>query len=356
MKLTEVAGRFDIPVGKNKITDFGGGHIHKTYLIQNGDKDACILQNINTFVFRNPRQLMDNAIRITKHLKVKTEEEKLSWQLLDFIPSKEGEYLFIDDESSFWRMFRFIPNYRPERFNHHLVAKAGEAYGHFIRMMNDLPEPELYETIPDFHNLEFRLQEFKSASREGLKSRIKEAKEEIQFVEKNIGTMMLLPSMLNDGKLKKRITHNDTKFDNILFNRKLEVVSVIDLDTVMPGLVHSDFGDSIRSFGNEAAEDEPEKLKIKLNLRIFESFARGFLGSLKTELTRNEKETLIYAPSMFAYMQGVRFLNDYLLNDPYYKIKYEKHNLIRAKNQFTLFSSIMEAEDRMREIIDSILD
>ncbi|MGC9343866.1 MAG: phosphotransferase enzyme family protein [Bacteroidales bacterium] len=355
MTLSEIAESFQIPSGNLIISDFGGGHLHKTYRVKGDFKTDFILQNLNTFVFRKPHQLMDNAMRITEHLKEKMGNKNPDWEIIEFIPLKDNSYLFIDEENNYWRMFRYISNTPPNSVNIELVRKAGQAYGNFIRLLSDLPPPALFETIPNFHDLEYRIEQFRSTCREGMKERIIESDEQINVVENFREEMMILPRLLKMGKLTKRTTHNDTKIDNILFDKELNVRSVIDLDTVMPGLVHSDFGDAIRSFGNSAPEDEPEKSSIYLRMDVFEKFAQGFLESLKDDLLEEEKQTLIYAPSMFAYMQGIRFLNDYLMGDPYYKTRYEKHNLIRAKNQFTLLFSMKKEEDKMKRIIDRLI-
>lgn len=355
MTAAEIARSFDTGPGNIRVTNFGTGHIHRTYLVEKEDSEKLILQNINTFVFRKPYEMMDNALRICTHLRKKVTEGQLEWEIPEFIPTRDREFLFSDDEDRYWRMQRYIPNHLPKKSFGPVVYKAGLAYGRFIELLSDLPGPPLFATIPHFHDLEFRMGEFELAIREGIKSRIRETEKEISTIQENREMAMRIPVLMKSGKLKLRTTHNDSKIDNILFDEKLNVVSVIDLDTVMPGIVHSDFGDAIRSFANTAAEDTENQARVDLDLNIFENFSRGFFESLKELLTDEERNSLALAPSMFAYMQTLRFLTDYLLNDPYYNTQYEKHNLVRTRNQLALFQSMKKKEVNIVETIGSII-
>ncbi len=298
---------------------------------------------------------MQNALRISRHLEKKIRETELDWKVISFIPTSSGNYLFEDNEGKYWRVFNYISHEPLKEIDQEIFIRAGEAYGYFIRMMDDLPDPPLFETISHFHDLTFRLQQFETARRQGNRERIKRTAKQIDLVESNKMNSLFLSDLIAGGGLKLRNTHNDAKIDNILFDANRKVVSVIDLDTVMPGIVHSDFGDAIRSFASTAVEDDPDELAVRLSIEVFTGFSRGFLSVLKDSLTERELETLVYAPSMFAFMQGVRFLNDYLMNDAYYHTRYEDHNLVRAKNQFALYKSMKMEEQKMKEILNSFL-
>ncbi|MFW5821021.1 MAG: phosphotransferase enzyme family protein [Bacteroidota bacterium] len=347
--------KFDLPSGRFHIHPVGDGHIHKTFKIDCEKGPSYILQKLNTFVFKRPEELMTNALRITEHIRKKIKDSGLQWEPVHFIPTLKNDYLFQDEEGGSWRMFNYISNHPLRVIDQEIYVRAGEAYGHFIHLMCDLPEPPLFETIPHFHDMAYRLQEFDTASKQGDPERIRNCSRLIELVEHNRSENMYLSDLIKRGSLKLRTTHNDAKIDNILFNKQQNVVAVIDLDTVMPGIVHSDFGDAVRSFASTAVEDDPDESAVGLSLEVFAGFSRGFLGVLNDILSEDEIRTLVHAPSMFAFMQGVRFLNDYLMKDKYYKIKYKDHNLVRAKNQFALYRNIKDEETRMREILESCL-
>jgi hypothetical protein len=248
----------------------------------------------------------------------------------------------------------FIPHHETGQSRCDVHLAAGDAYGSFIKHLSDLPGPYLKETIPDFHNLNKRLKNFRNAVDGGLKERKKQAEGDILFAEEKAEEMTYLPRILEEGKIKMRHVHNDTKLDNILFRDDGSVAGVIDLDTVMPGLLHYDFGDAIRSFGNSCAEDDQNLDRITVRLDVFESFAAGFVSRLRENMTTEEKESLVYAPPMFAYMQGIRFLTDYLLGDKYYKTRYPEHNLVRTRNQFRLLVSMDDHFLKMKDTIEKL--
>lgn len=355
MQVDTIIKNFKLPECSKNTSPVGSGHIHKTFKIDCETGPSFILQELNTFVFKNPEELMNNALRISEHLAKKVRETDLEWEIISFIPTLKGDYICKDNKDNYWRVFNYISHNPLKDIDQEIFVRAGEAYGNFIRLMGDLPDPPLHETIPHFHDLSFRLQEFETARRQGNKERIERSVEQIEMVERNKMNSLFLSDLIVSGSLKPRNTHNDAKIDNVLFNENREVVSVIDLDTVMPGIVHSDFGDAIRSFASTAVEDDPDESAVRLSIEVFTGFSRGFLGVLKETLTDSELDTLVYAPAMFAFMQGVRFLNDYLMNDAYYHTKYEDHNLVRAKNQFALYNSMKKEEPGMKDILDSFL-
>ena len=299
---------------------------------------------------------MDNLIRVCNHLNIRSEELNLKWRILRFFPTRDGNFFWNDEEGEFWRLFNYIPHAEIDTLSGNMLQQAGKAYGYFIKMLSDLPGPQLFETIPHFHDMGYRLEEHALAINEGNPERISEAGEELDFIRQHRDECMVLSGLITEGKIPRRVTHNDAKMDNILFNSQKEIVSVIDLDTVMNGTIHSDFGDAMRSMAASAKEDEKEESRIFFRMDIYKGFLHGFLKSLKGDLTSLEVETLVLAPSFFAFMQGVRFLNDYLMNDNYYRTDYPLHNLVRARNQFSLFRSMKKNEKQMREIIASIMN
>lgn len=335
---------------------FGEGHIHQTYLVKTAHHNPdFILQKINNFVFRDTDILMENLGRITSHLSGKIPGSGTGWQHLSFFPVHDGSLYYTDGNGAHWRLMNFIPHDTREQIRCNIHLSAGEAYARFISLLGDLPGPPLKETIPDFHNLDNRLKNFREASDNGLPDRKKRAAGDILFAEEKAVQMAYIPDVLAEGKIRLRPTHNDTKLDNILFSSSGAIRGVVDLDTVMPGLPHYDYGDAIRSFGNSCLEDEKNLDRIELRMDIFESFSAGFIGTISGELNDMEKQTLVYAPPMFAYMQGIRFLTDYLSGDPYYKTAWPEHNLVRARNQFRLLASMDDNFTRMREIVEKLL-
>jgi hypothetical protein len=332
-------------------TSFGDGNIHETYLVSNDAGGKFILQKLNKVVFKDLDVLIRNQLKITSHLREAVKREDLHWEIPSPIPAKNDDYL-VREKGNAWRLTPYIEHTPEIEDSLPLYLKAGISYGHFIRLMSDFPVKEIQATIPDFHNLEYRLDRFKQALSSANESRKIECEQEIQTILDLEEEMLIIPRTINQGGVPIRITHNDSKIDNILFNEKEVPVSLVDLDTVMPGIVHFDFGDSIRSFTNPAKEDETEVSRIDFRIEVFESFSWGFLSALRNMLTQKEKETLVYAPSLFAYMQAVRFLTDYLQGDVYYRTEYPEHNLNRAVNQLVLLEKMRSSFREMQRIIN----
>ncbi len=333
---------------------YSGGHIHQTFLVKTTAK-YFILQKINNFVFKDTDVLMENIGRVTKHLSHKIPASDTGWDPLEFYPAESGKLYFTDEKGADWRLMNFVDHDPMGHMGCDVHHSAGIAYGAFITMLGDLPGPPLKETIPDFHNLSKRLRDFRIAVDNAIPERKISAADDVLFAEENSEKMSFIPGILAEGKIKFRPTHNDTKLNNILFSAAGSVMSVIDLDTVMPGLVHYDFGDAIRSFGNSCLEDEPNLERVSLRVDVFESFTRGFLHKLTHEMNQVEKDSLVHAPQMFAYMQGIRFLSDYLIGDQYYRTTYPEHNLVRARNQFMLLKSMNRNFEKMKEIVENNL-
>lgn len=357
--LSNIVSKFDISATINEIKAFGGGLINDTYKVTTKEEKEpdYILQRINHNIFQNVDMLQENIIAVTNHIRKKLEEkntEDIDRKVLQFIPTKEGKYYYFDGES-YWRIMRFIPN--ADTFNtvNPKYAKfAGAAFGEFQAMLADIPV-ELGETIPNFHNMEFRIEELEEAVKNDKKGRVKEVQTYIDEIKKRATEMCKGEKLHREGKLQKRVCHCDTKVNNMMFDKDGKVLCVIDLDTVMPNFIFSDYGDFLRTGANTVQEDDKNIDQVAFRMDIFKAFTEGYLSSAKVFLTPLEIENLPYAAALFPYMQCVRFLTDYINGDTYYKIEYPDHNLVRTKNQFRLLQSVEENMPEMKKFIASCL-
>ena len=261
----------------------------------------------------------------------------------------------MDDEGNWWRMMVFITGaHTYETVNPEYSYYAGKAFGNFQSMLSDLETP-LGETIPDFHNMEFRLKQFHDALAADTAGRSEEVRYYSDVIETRADEMCKAERLHREGKLPKRICHCDTKVNNMMFDDNGDVLCVIDLDTVMPSFIFSDYGDFLRTGANTGAEDDKNLDNVEFNMEIFEAFTKGYLESAKSFLLPVEIENLPYAAALFPYMQCVRFLTDYLNGDTYYKIQYPEHNLVRTRAQFKLLQSVESHYGQMKEFIGRIL-
>ena len=357
-ELQHIASQFNIKGNIVEIKPLGNGLINTTYkVVTEGNAPDYVLQHVNNAIFPDVDMLMNNIVAVTRHIRKKLEAKHttdIDRKVLHFVPCKDGKYYYLHD-GKYWRIMDFIPD---------TVSKSGvtpessyivgETFGDFQAMLADIPE-KLGETIKDFHNIEFRLQQFREAVADDKMGRVAETKDIIDEIEKRAESMTRSERLYREGKLPKRIAHCDTKVDNILFDKDGNVLCVIDLDTVMPSFIFSDFGDFLRSAANTVAEDSPEYDKIEFRMDIFKSFTQGYLKTASAFLTPIEIENLPYAAELFPYMQLVRFFADYLNGDTYYKIQYPEHNLVRSKNQLTLLKRAEAHEAEMQAFINEQL-
>lgn len=341
-ELQLIAGHFDIQGNIVEVKPLGNGLINTTYIVKTeGNAPDYVLQHVNNAIFPDVDLLMDNIVAVTGHIRKKLEAagtEDIDRKVLHFVPAKSGKYYHVH-EGKYWRVMDYIPD---------TVSKTGvtpegsyivgETFGDFQAMLADIPA-KLGETIKDFHNIEFRLQQLKEAVEADKMGRLAETKDIVEEIEKRAETMSRGERLFREGKLPKRICHCDTKIDNILFDKDDNVLCVIDLDTVMPSFIFSDYGDFLRSAANTMPEDSPEYDKISFRMDIFKSFTEGYLKKAGAFLTPIEIENLPYAATLFPFMQVVRFYADYLNGDTYFKTQYPEHNLVRTKNQLTLLKS-----------------
>ncbi|MGQ9620898.1 MAG: phosphotransferase enzyme family protein [Bacteroidales bacterium] len=342
---------------------FGSGHIHDTFLIRTAEAqmDDYIFQRFNNNVFREIQKVQENISRVTAHLKKKIQNLPGSdpkRETLTLIPAKNNNLWLEGADGKLWRAFLFIPRHKtydvvdsPEK-----AFEGGRIVGRFQAMLSDLEGPPLHETIPFFHNSEKRLETFYMKVSEDPEGRVKFTEPECGFVDERAEIMKTIHHLGREGKIPVRITHNDTKFNNILFDENTErALCIIDLDTVMPGLVHYDFGDAIRTAANTGAEDEKDLSKVEMDIDLFRAYAAGYLSEIKNVLNETETEYIAFAPLVITFIQGVRFLTDYIDGDKYYKIHHENHNLQRARAQFKLVRSMERQYGEMKKIIRELI-
>ena len=355
--LRAIARRFAIEGNITDIKPLGSGLINDTLRVCTDGKDDYVLQRINTGIFKDVALLQHNIECVTAHIRAKLEEQGVSEverRVLRFLHCPETGRSWWEEDGGCWRMSVLIrDSYTHETVDPAHSRIAGRAFGQFQAQLADLPE-QLGETIPDFHNMELRARQLHEAVNADAAGRmaIPEIAALVGEMQEWEQEMCKAERMHREGILPKRICHCDTKVNNILFDADGQVLCVIDLDTVMPSFVFSDFGDFLRTAANTLPEDDSAADKVDFRMDIFEAFASGYLESAGGFLTKVERENLPYAACLFPYMQAVRFLTDYINGDTYYKIKYPEHNLVRTRNQWALFKAALSKVPQMREIVE----
>ena len=328
------------------------GNVNKTYKVnflrEDGSEKSYLVQNVNTFAFRDPVGLMDNIDKVTEHIRAKN-PKKLC---LHFHHTADRK-TFLADGENFWRMTNYIPSVTFNSLQDPAVLRnAGAAFGEFQNQLADFPIDSLKETIPDFHNTRRRFAALKQAVEEDKAQRAAEAAEEIRFLLENEDLACSLTDLQKKGVLPLRVTHNDTKINNVLFDRQTrQALVVIDLDTVMPGLMGHDFGDAIRFAANFVEEDCPDLDRVGVNLEVFRAFAEGFLSMTAKTMTDMEVKTLAMSSFVLTTELATRFLADYLDGDLYFNIKSPDHNLVRTRCQIALAKDMLKHMDEMDKIV-----
>ena len=353
-----ILNQFNLDEQIKEVSPFGNGHINDTLKVVTSDGEAkYILQRINHLIFTQVDILQNNIHVVTSHIRKKLEEKgetDIDRKVLTFLSTKDAVNYYYDGEN-YWRVCLMIPRSQSfERITPELSYQAAKAFGEFQYMLSDIPEGVLKETIPNFHNMEFRLQQFHDAVETNAANRLSEVKDLVEEVEKRAESMCIQEQLYREGKLQKRINHCDTKVNNILFDEEGQVLCVIDLDTVMPGFVLSDFGDFIRTGANTGLEDDEDLDRVGVNMDIFKAYAKGYLETARSFLTPLEISLLPYGARLLTYMQTVRFLTDYINGDTYYKIHKPDHNLIRTKAQLKLLQSLEAAAQEMDDFISGL--
>ncbi len=331
---------------------FGHGHINHTLKITTDTGSEYILQRINKYVFKDPVKVMANASAVTNHICSKIDDPRLS---LHFIPTLDGKYYHRDPDGEFWRMYDFAEGFcldAPE--SEEDFYQSALAFGRFQQLLADFPADTLYETIPEFHNTVDRFRQLKESIAADNVGRVASAQADIQFALEQEPIGGILQNMREAGELPLRVTHNDTKLNNVLLDRETRKgLCVLDLDTVMPGLSVHDFGDSIRFGAATAAEDEPDTSKMTLDLHLFEVYTRGFLEAAPS-LSQVEIDMLSLGALTMTLEVGIRFLKDYLDGDLYFKTAYDNHNLVRARTQLALVADMKTKWTEMEAIVKRI--
>ena len=357
--LNDIVLQFDLTGQVDSIKPLGNGLINDTYKVTTTDGPSYVLQRINHHIFKDVDLLQKNIVSVTSHIRGKLEAAgaaDVDRKVLTFIPLRNSDLIYYFDGESYWRVSLFIEDaFTYETVNPEYSYYAGRSFGHFEAMLADVPDT-LGETIPDFHNMELRARQLDEAVAADAVGRMAEA--EVQEILKEVlvyrEEMCKAERMHREGVLPKRLCHCDTKVNNMMFDASGEVLCVIDLDTVMPSFVFSDFGDFLRTAANKVAEDDPRIEMVEFDMEIFKAFAKGYVESASVFLTPVELDNLPYAAALFPYMQAVRFFADYINGDTYYKIKYPEHNLVRTRNQMALFRSVMSYLPQMQEYISTL--
>lgn len=335
---------------------YGEGHINETFLVET-TKKTYILQRVNNTVFKKPQQVIDNIEAVTEFLReiIIKNGGNPDRETLTLIPTKDGNKCYIDEEGNLFRAYLNVDKtccYQTVE-NPDVFYRVAKTFGRFQKLLADFPAEKLYETIPNFHNTVDRYRIFKETLAADKMGRAKEVQAEINFVLEREKDAALVLDAINSGEIPLRVTHNDTKLNNVLVDEKTgDGLCVIDLDTVMPGSMLYDFGDSIRFGASTAAEDETDLSKVSMDLNLFEAYTKGYIEELKDSFTKKELELLAFSAKLMTLECGTRFLTDYLDGDNYFKIHRENHNLDRARTQFTLVKDMEEKMDKMNEIVN----
>ncbi len=361
-RIKKISESFDILGDFVSSAAYGTGHINDTFRVvydQGGTEVHYLFQRINHLVFKNPPQLMENIERVTTHITDKIKEQQLdaSRRALCLIKNRDGSAYGQDDEGNYWRSYIFIEQAQTYDVlqNDRQAYQAARAFGEFQKELADLPSPRLHETIPYFHHTPKRLEALEAAIRNDSHGRVRNAQREIDFVMARRDETARLIELNAAGDIPERVTHNDTKLNNVMLDDQTgEGICVIDLDTVMPGLVHYDFGDMVRTGTSPAAEDERDLSKVHMRFNMFEALLRGYISSAGKFLMPAELEYLPFSGKLISLEIGMRFLTDYLEGDTYFKIHRDGHNLDRSRTQFKLVESIEQQMEQMMKLLKEL--
>jgi hypothetical protein len=340
-----------------EINEFKQGHINDSYIINVRDRCKYFLQRINHHVFKDPEGLMDNHVLVNEAMAKHYGSEKNS-PYPRIIKNRNKKHFFNDNEGSFWRLMEYVPDCRSFNIaeNADVAFEGAAAFGQFQKVMSKQKAADYTPTIPDFHHLGNRLGKLQEAISVDTESRVKDARPEITFVLDRMEYAQILTDLLRKKIIPVRVTHNDTKLNNVLFEKKrIKHICVVDLDTVMPGTLLYDYGDMVRTFTSPVEEDEPDVSKVVLREDIFEALTRGYLKDLSDALTAGERQHLLFGAKVMLLMIGARFLTDYLEGDHYFKTSRDNHNLDRARNQFALLQQLEKNEIILKGMIHSCL-
>ena len=339
------------------------GNVNNTYCLtydQNGKTVYYTLQHINSYVFKDPHAVMRNIERVTEHIRSTLVSNGIDphRRVLELVPTRDGQTLYVDPKGGFWRAYIFIseatPYNMPQKPVH--VFETGRAFGEFQKLLSNFPAEDLNETIPNFHNTTRRFYTFVASVAEDRAGRARQVDDEIEFMFDHRRLMNSIVSRLESGELQPRVTHNDTKINNVLIDDATDkAICVIDLDTVMPGSSLYDYGDAIRFCANTAAEDEPDVSRISLDMEKVRLFTEGFLSEVKGFLPDSEVRLLPLGALVITCELAMRFLTDYIDGDLYFKVSYPEHNLVRARAQIALLKDMETKYDEMCRVVETFL-
>lgn len=359
MIIKRIAENFQVEGVLVLYENFGSGHINDTYALtytNNNVLERYILQKLNKNVFPDIEILMENVVNVTEFIKKKLidNNEDYKNKCINIIKTKDGKNYYVDEFGEYWRMMCLIENTKALDVvvDASLFEKTGKAFGEFIRILEDFPAETLHEVIADFHNTVARYLQLERAIKSDKDNRCADCQDLIDFAVKHRYLTSIIINKLILEEIPVRVTHNDTKINNILISCDTnEAVCVIDLDTIMPGSLLYDFGDSIRSGCNTALEDEPNLQLVDFDINMFEAFVKGFLAGLGDSITKAEKDLLAMSAIILTYECGMRFLTDYIKGNVYFKVSYPEHNLVRCRTQFKLVKIMLERLDEMQSIV-----
>jgi len=333
------------------LSPIGSGLINRTWLAKKND-EAYILQEVNKKIFKLPRDISFNICYIDDYLK----KNHPSYPYTSLIKTNSGDDMAVTEDDRYFRLFKYVKDsvthtklQKPEQ-----AFEAAKQFGKFTAILNDLDAAKLKIILPDFHNLALRYRQFADALQNGNKERIAKAKEEIKFLEENKHIDETYLQIKSQGLIKTRVTHHDTKISNVLFNEQGKGICVIDLDTIMPGFFISDAGDMMRTYLSEANEEESDFSKVAVRVDFFKAIVEGYLSELQNILSPKERAFFIYSGKFMIYMQALRFITDYILDDVYYHTAYPEHNFVRGGNQIALLRSYLKNESAFEEILNRI--
>lgn len=358
--IRSLSRNFQIPADFQSAEPYGTGHINDTYAAtyrQGGTKIRYIHQRINQNIFKNVMELMENIHRVTHHLHAKlADRPDLTRRVLTLVPACDGQMFYIDPQGECWRTYVFIEDARTYDVveSTKQAYEAAKAFGQFQSLLADLSAPRLHDTIPDFHNTPKRFAALEKTLEADVANRAKLARAEIDFALNRKPITSRLIDLQSQGVLPERVTHNDTKFNNVMLDDTTqEGLCVIDLDTVMPGLALYDFGDMVRTTTSPALEDEKDLSKVCMQFPMFEALVRGYLATADDVLNEAEKQHLAFSGKLISFEIGIRFLADFLTGDVYFKVHRDGHNLDRCRTQFKLVESIETQEEKMNRLVES---
>jgi len=360
--IKEVIGAYDFPETLIGAVRYGSGHINDTFCLvcqpKEGKPIRFILQGLSTVAFSRPKALMENFIGITDHLRNKILQYggDPMRETLNLVKTKDGKDYYTDTKGKLWRLLPFVENtVSLQSATPQLFEASARAFGRFQLLLQDYPAHTLHETIENFHNTEDRFRKFQEVLAADRQGRAKNVQQEIQFVLSRREDCSVAVQALREGKLPLRVTHNDTKLNNVLMDEDtMEGICIIDLDTTMPGLSIYDFGDSIRFGANHSAEDEKDLSKVNFDIELFEVYTRGFLEGAQGALTEGELEYLPWGARLMTLECGIRFLTDYLDGDHYFHTRYPGQNLDRCRTQFKLVADMEAQWEQMHQIVKKV--